>query len=198
MEGRYKLPDLPYKYDALEPHMSKEQLTLHHDRHHASYVKNANEILHQIDQHKGTESPPAMKPLLKTLSFNVGGHVLHSLFWENLSHDGGGRPDGILMERIQKDFGSYEAFKKQFEDACKVEGSGWAALSYCKKTDRLMLMQIEKHNLFLMPGFPVLMVMDMWEHAYYVDHQNQKAQYISAFWNLVDWGTVSSRLEAAI
>lgn len=196
MKKMYSLPELPYGYKDLEPYISEELLKLHHDKHHAAYVKKANSILEKLELSREGDSVPDMKALLKPLSYNIGGHVLHSLYWKNLSPDGGGEPKGKLKEEIEKEFGSFERFKDEFTNAAGVEGSGWVVLSYCKKTDRLMIMQVEKHNVNVFPSFAIIMVLDMWEHAYYLDYKNEKAKHIGAFWNLIDWDVVNKRLEA--
>jgi len=140
-----------------------------------------------------------MKALLKELSFNIGGQVLHTLFWSNMApagSGGGGKPGGALAARIDQEWGSFDRFKAEFtKAAASVEGSGWAALAHCSMTDRLMIMQIEKHNNNVYPGFAILMVLDVWEHAYYVDYKNNRGQFIDAFWNVVNWDTVNRRLE---
>lgn len=187
---KYTLPELPYNYKDLEPHISEEQLKIHHTKHHNAYVEKANTILDKIGDVED------MKATLKELSFHIGGHVLHSLFWQTMTPDGGGKPKGALLEAINDSFKSFDNFKKQFTVTAKsVEGSGWAALTYCKKTRRMLLMQIEKHNMNIYPGFGILMVLDMWEHAFYIDNRNDKSSYIDAFWNLVDWQTVEERYQ---
>ncbi len=198
MENKYALPELPYGYKELEPHISEEQLRVHHDKHHMAYVNGANKILERMDssRKKGTELD--MKATLKELSWQVGGHVLHSLYWTNMTGKGS-EPRGSIKKVLEKEFGSIERFKKEFNDAAKsVEGSGWVALAYCTQTCRPMIMQIEKHNMNLYPTFGILLVMDMFEHAYYIDHKNEKGKYIDAFWKIVDWDEVGKRLESAI
>ena len=139
-----------------------------------------------------------MKATLKELSFNIAGHLLHSLFWKNLAlpNQGGGEPKGALAEKINQEFGSFERFKKEFSQAAlSVEGSGWAALIFDKESQRLLIMQIEKHNLNVYPTFPILMVLDVFEHAYYIDYKNERAKFIEAFWNIVNWQDIGRRLE---
>jgi len=186
----YSLPSLPYAYNALAPHISEEQLKIHHSKHHQAYVDNTNAILKKMDAAAQDGTDLDMKALSKELSFNLGGHTLHSYFWENMAPPGkgGDRPGGALADAITKDFGSLERFKKVFsQTATSVEGSGWAALTYCGETDRLMLIQIEKHNVNVFPDFPILMVLDVWEHAYYIDYKNIRAKFVEAFWNVVNW-----------
>ncbi|MEE8131920.1 MAG: superoxide dismutase [Candidatus Paceibacterota bacterium] len=181
----YKLPDLSYGYKDLEPYMSEEQLKIHHQKHHQAYVNGINKILEDIGNAD-----------LNKLAFQIGGHKLHTLFWGNLSPNGGGEPKEKLVEYIRKDFGSFDNFKDQFSKAAmSVEGSGWAALVHDKETDILLIMQIEKHNVNIYPTLDILLVLDMFEHAYYIDYKNEKAKYVDAFWSLVNWGEVNKRLE---
>jgi len=198
-EGKYySLPELPYGYKDLAPHMSEEQLKIHHDKHHAAYVKGANAILEKLDKARIEKAELDIKSTLKELSFQIGGHLLHSLFWANLSPagKGGAAPIGSLAKEIDKEFGSFERFKKEFSQAAaSVEGSGWAALSYCPLTKRPIIMQIEKHNTNVYPMYNILMVIDVFEHAYYIDYKNDRAKFIEAFWNIVNWPEVNKRLE---
>lgn len=194
----YELPGLPYGYDALAPHISEEQLRIHHDKHHAGYVKGANAILEKLDAARSKSTELDMKSTLKALSFNVGGHTLHSLFWRNMSPDGGGEPTGELAEMLESEFGSFERFKKEFaQAAASVEGSGWGALAYDSMTGRLMLLHIEKHHVHLHPNQSILLVLDVWEHAYYLDYKNDRGGFVDAFWSIVDWDEVAKRLEGA-
>lgn len=143
-----------------------------------------------------------MKSTLKSLSFNIGGHVLHSRFWSNLSpagNKGGGTPGGKLADVLKKEFGSFDQFKKEFTQAASsVEGSGWAALTYCNKLGRPVIMQIEKHNTNLYPMFKILMVLDVFEHAYYIDYKNDRSKFIESFWNIVNWDEVNKKLDEAL
>jgi len=194
----YILPKLPYGYKDLEPHISEEQLTIHHDKHHQGYVNKANAILEKLEKTRKENIDLDIKSTLKLLSFNIGGHVLHSLFWPNLAptDKGGGTPGAILGDTIDKEFGSFERFKKEFSQAAvSVEGSGWAALTFCRQTNRPIIMQIEKHNTNIYPMFRILMVLDVWEHAYYLDYKNQRDKFVDAFWNIVNWNEVNKRLE---
>ncbi len=193
----YSLPDLPYGYKDLEPYISEEQLRIHHDKHHQGYVNGANTIFEKLEKARKGNSDLDVKSTLKTLSFNVGGHILHSLFWSNMApagKGGGGEPRERLAEAIIQEFGGFERFKKEFTEAANsVEGSGWAALAIDENTKRLVIMQIEKHNVNLYPNFQILMVLDIWEHAYYLDYQNLRAKFIEAFWNIVNWQEVEKR-----
>ncbi len=195
----YVLPELPYGYGDLAPQISEEQLTIHHSKHHQGYVNGANAILQNLDKARKEGTDLDTKSTLKALSFNIGGHLLHSLFWPTMApagKGGGGSPGGKLGDAIEKEFGSFERFKKEFSQAAvSVEGSGWAALSFCRQTNRPIIMQIEKHNTNVYPAFRILMVLDVWEHAYYLDYKNARAKFVDAFWNIVNWNTVSKRLE---
>lgn len=194
----YILPQLPYGYKDLEPYISEEQLRLHHDKHHQAYVDGANALLEKLDKAREEGVDLDIKSVLKSLSFNIGGHLLHSLFWNNLTpvkKGGGGKPKGQIGEFIKEEFGSFERFKKEFSEAAKsVEGSGWAALAYCQQTKRPIVMQIEKHNINVYPMFNVVLVLDVWEHAYYLDYKNKRVDFIDAFWNIINWAEVSKRL----
>jgi Fe-Mn family superoxide dismutase len=201
MRGFYSLPKLPYGYKDLEPHISEQQLSIHHQKHHQGYVTGANGILEQLDVARDKGAELDMKATLKGLAFNIGGHQLHSLFWPNLAPagKGGGTPGGMLGDAIAKDFGSFERFKKEFTQAAvSVEGSGWAALALCPTTKRLLIMQIEKHNVNLYPTYGILMDLDVWEHAYYLDYKNARPQFVEAFWSVVNWDEVNKRLEKAL
>ncbi len=199
MDGNnlYSLPKLPYDYKALAPAMSGEQLTLHHTKHHQAYVTGANAILEKLDKARKDTADLDMKATLKELSFHVGGYRLHSLFWENLApagKGGGGEPDGQLAKAINAEYGSFARFKKEFTQAASsTEGSGWAVLTDCLKTNRLLIMQLEKHNVNVIPGFRILMALDVWEHAYYLDYKNDRAKFIESFWSIVNWNEVNDR-----
>ncbi|MGD1004766.1 MAG: superoxide dismutase [Methanoregulaceae archaeon] len=193
----YALPKLPYEYKALAPYISEAQLTLHHQKHHQAYVTGANAILEKLDKARKENSDLDIKATLKELSFHIGGYKLHNMFWENLAPagKGGGVPKGELAKEIDAEFGKFDRFKKEFTlAATSVEGSGWAALTYCTKTERPIIMQVEKHNANIYPGFSILMVLDVWEHAYYLDYKNDRAKFVEAFWNIVNWDEVNKRL----
>ncbi|MEM3555109.1 MAG: superoxide dismutase [Candidatus Micrarchaeia archaeon] len=193
----YSLPELDYGYGELSPYISEEQLRIHHQKHHQAYVNGANAILAKLDKARKEGIDVDIKATLKELSFNIGGHLLHSIFWKNLAPPSKtNKPGGKMADAIEKEFGSFERFKKEFSQAAlSVEGSGWAALSFCEQTDRLMIMQIEKHNVNVYPTFKILMVLDVFEHAYYIDYKNDRARYVDAFWNIVNWEEVERNLE---
>jgi Fe-Mn family superoxide dismutase len=197
----YSLPELPYAYNALDPYISEAQLRLHHDKHHAAYVNGANAIFERLDKARQAGTDMDMKSTLKELSFHAGGHILHFLFWKNLapSDNAGKEPGGVLADALKKEFGSFERFKKEFSTAAvSAEGSGWAALARCGLTGRLLIMQIEKHNVNVYPHIRIIMVLDVWEHAYYLDYKNERPRFVEAFWNIVNWDEVNLRLEALI
>ena len=194
----YALPKLPYGYKALAPAMSEEQLTLHHQKHHQAYVTGANALFEKLDKARKENNDLDMKAALKELSFHAGGYRLHGIFFGNLAptgDGGGGEPKGELGKLIEAEFGSFSRFKKEFTQAASsVEGSGWAVLTYCLETGRLIIMQFEKHNVNVIPGFRILMAVDVWEHAYYLDYKNDRAKFIEAFWTIVNWDEVNKRL----
>lgn len=195
---KYKLPALPYNYNDLEPYISEAQLTLHHDNHHKTYVTKANEVLEKLEKSREEGSEIDIKPALKTLSFSVGGHILHSLFWENLmpSKKAKEKCEGSLEKAINNEFGSLDRFKQEFSGAANtVEGSGWAALAYDKLSERLFIVQLEKHNLFLYPNSKIILVLDAWEHAYYLDYHSGKENFFNNFWNIINWSKVEERFE---
>jgi Fe-Mn family superoxide dismutase len=197
----YVLPKLPYEYKDLAPHMSEEQLRIHHSKHHQAYVNGANAILQRLDKARKEGAEIDVKSTLKELSWNIGGHILHSLFWGNLAPPGkgGGKPGGVLASAIEKEFGGFERFKKEFTQAAvSVEGSGWAALTYCMQTDRPIMMQVEKHNMNVYPMFRILMVLDVFEHAYYIDYKNDRGKFVDAFWSIVNWDEINKRLQALL
>jgi Fe-Mn family superoxide dismutase len=198
---KYTLPDLPYSYGALAPAISEQQLTIHHQKHHQAYVNGANAVLEKLEKARRDGTDPDMKAILKELSFHTGGHRMHSKFWENMApagRGGGGVPGGALAEVIAGEFGSFERFKKEFTQAAvSVEGSGWAALTFDPHTLRPLLAQIEKHTVNTHP-FQILLVLDVWEHAYYLDYRNDRAKFVENFWNVVNWEPVEKRRRKAL
>ncbi|OPY04067.1 MAG: Superoxide dismutase (Mn/Fe) [Syntrophaceae bacterium PtaB.Bin038] len=197
----YSLPKLGFGYKDLEPFISEEQLRLHHEKHHAAYVTGANGLLERLEKARREKADLDVKSTLKEFSFHLGGHVLHSLFWANLAPKGkaSDRPVGLLAAAIEKEFGGYEPFKKEFTQAAvSAEGSGWAALSHCTLTNRPVIMQIEKHNVNVYPGLRILLVLDVWEHAYYLDYKNLRAKFVEAFWSIVNWDEANRRFENSL
>ena len=194
----YTLPDLPYDYGALQPAMSGEIMELHHDKHHAAYVKGANDTLDQIAEAGETAVPAVTVGLEKTLAFNLSGHILHSIFWRNLSPEGGDRPDGELADAITEYFGSFEGFSKRLSAATTgVQGSGWGVLGYEPVAGRLIIEQLYDHHGNVGVGSTPLLVFDAWEHAYYLQYRNVRPDYVTRLWGLVNWPDVSARYQAA-
>lgn len=194
----YVLPDLDYDFGALEPHISAQIMELHHGKHHKAYVDKANETLQKLDEARAAKDFARLAGLERALAFNVSGHVLHSIFWKNLRKQGGGAPSGELARSIARDFGSFEAFQSQLtEVASTVMGSGWAALVWEPVAQRLLTCQIYDHQSNLSQGGIALMVIDAWEHAYYLQYKNQKTEFFKAVWNLWNWEDISQRFEAA-
>jgi Fe-Mn family superoxide dismutase len=191
----YTLPDLPYDYSALEPHYSAEVLELHHDKHHAAYVAGANTTLDKLADARAEGEYGAIVGLEKTLAFNVSGHVLHSIFWNNLSPDGGDKPEGDLGSTIDEHFGSFEAFRAQLTSATTtIQGSGWGVLAWEPLGQRLIIEQVYDHQGNTGQGAVPLLVFDAWEHAFYLQYKNVKADYVDALWNIVNWTDVAQRL----
>lgn len=196
----YTLPDLPYDYSALAPAISGEILELHHGKHHATYVKGANDTLDALAElrEKETIAPAALVGLEKTLAFNLSGHILHAIFWRNLSPDGGGEPDGELGSAITEHFGSFAGFKKQLQTATvSVQGSGWGVLGWEPLGQRLIVQQVYDHHGNVGLGAVPLLVFDAWEHAYYLQYKNVRPDYVTKLWDVVDWSDVAQRFAAA-
>lgn len=195
----YELPDLPYAYDALEPHISEEIMTLHHDKHHATYVAGANAALEALEaERNGEANPDRLRALSKNLAFNLGGHTNHSIFWKNMAPNAGGTPTGQIAEAIDRDFGSFEAFKKQFSGvATGLQGSGWAVLGYDHIAGRLIIQQLTDQQGNVSVDFTPVLMLDMWEHAFYLQYKNVKADYVQAWWNVVNWDDVNERYAKA-
>jgi Fe-Mn family superoxide dismutase len=189
----YKLPDLTYDYSALEPHISARIMELHHSKHHQAYVNGANAALDAMAEARESNSFANLPKLQKDLAFNLGGHVNHSIFWENLSPTGGD-PSGELLAAINEYFGSLEKFKNHFSAAAVgIQGSGWAYLAWDALGNRLIIGQLYDQQGNLAMGNIPLLMLDMWEHAFYLDYQNVKADYVKAFWNIVNWDDVARR-----
>jgi Fe-Mn family superoxide dismutase len=190
----YTLPDLPYDYSALEPHLSGRIVELHHDKHHASYVKGANEALEKLADARKRDDFGAVNQLEKNLAFHISGHVLHSLFWKNLSPTGGGKPNGNFGAVLEEHFGGFAPFKAQMTKAAEsVQGSGWGALSWEPLGKRLLVEQVLDHQGNIGNATLPILVVDMWEHAYYLQYENRKAEWLESFWKLVNWDDVSAR-----
>jgi len=194
--SNYTLPDLRYDYSALEPHISGEIMELHHDRHHRAYVEGANKAIERLKEARKQQNFDNIAALEKSLAFNISGHVLHSIFWQNLSPDGGGKPDGELAAAIERDFGGFEPFKAQMIHAAStIMGSGWAALVWDPVIQRLGTAQIHDHQSEVTQGGLPLLVIDAWEHAYYLQYHTDKAKFFNALWNIWDWDDVAARFD---
>ena len=192
----YTLPDLNYDYAALEPHISARIMELHHSKHHQAYVTGANAALAAMEEARATDNFGNLPKLQKDLAFNLGGHVNHSIFWKNLSAEGG-EASGELLAAISEYFGSYEAFTKHFTAAAMgIQGSGWAYLAWDSLGNRLVIGQLYDQQGNLAMGNIPLLMLDMWEHAFYLDYQNVKADYVKAFWNIINWDDVAKRFES--
>jgi Fe-Mn family superoxide dismutase len=195
--NKYVLPDLPYEYGALEPHISGEIMQLHHDKHHRTYVNGANQALAELHEAQQKNDFAKIATLERTLAFNVSGHILHSIFWQNLSPDGGGKPQGGLANQIERDFGSFPTFKNQMiRAASTIMGSGWAALAWDPVSHSLITIQIHDHQSETAQGSIPLLVLDAWEHAYYLQYRSEKAKFFEAVWNLWNWEDVATRYRA--
>ncbi|MDN6567186.1 MAG: superoxide dismutase [Propionibacterium sp.] len=194
----YTLPDLPYDYAALEPHISGQIMQLHHDKHHANYVGGANTALEKLEEARESGDQGAINLWEKNLAFNLGGHVNHSIFWTNMTPDGQGRPEGELAAAIDEYFGSFEKFQGQFGAAALgLQGSGWGVLAFDTLSQRLVTFQLFDQQGNVPVATVPLLMLDMWEHAFYLDYKNVKADYVKAWWNVVNWADVAARFERA-
>ncbi len=194
----YVLPDLPYDYGALEPHVDARIMELHHDKHHAGYVKKANVALEELDEARTNGDFAAINRLEKDLAFNLSGHVLHSVLWKCMSPDGGGKPEGELAAAIEESFGNFDDFRAQLTAATTtVQGSGWGALSWESLANRLIVEQVYDHQGNVGQGSLPILVIDGWEHAYYLQYQNDKDAWVEAFWEVADWSEAARRFDAA-
>ncbi len=200
MHEKFNLPQLPYDYDALEPHYDAETLEIHHSKHHQGYVNGLNSAIEALAETRRTGDFGSVKHLERELAFHGGGHTLHSIFWRNLSPEGGGRPGGPLASAIDNEFGGYDAFDAQMRAAtAAVEGSGWGALVVHPASARLAVLQIENHHKNLIPGWDPILVIDVWEHAYYLKYRNRRADFVGAVMDhLIDWNDVSGRYERLV
>ncbi len=191
--GECRLPPLPYAADALEPYIDKKTVTIHHDKHHAGYVKKFNRAMQKLEDARATGDFGLIKHWSREFAFNGSGHVLHTLYWVSMSPRGG-RPDEELSKAIRRSFGGFEPFIKQFAAACKaVEGSGWGVMAYEPYSGSLVVVQTEKHQDLALWGAVPLLVCDVWEHAYYLRYQNRRGEYVTNFLKIVDWKAVSER-----
>ena len=194
----YTLPDLDYDYGALAPHIAPEIMELHHSKHHAANVADDNTALDELAEARDKGDFGSVPKLEKDLAFHLGGHINHSVFWKNMSPDGGGQPDGEVAAAIEEFFGSFAGFQGQFEAAANsLQGSGWALLVWDPLGQRLNINQLyDQQNSVPVGQLPVLQL-DMWEHAFYLQYKNVKADYVKAWWNVVNWADVAARLAKA-
>ncbi|UWX95711.1 superoxide dismutase [Arthrobacter zhaoxinii] len=196
--NEYTLPELPYDYAALEPHISARIMELHHDKHHATYVAGANTALAQMAEARDKGEFGTIGKLSKDLAFHLGGHTNHSIFWNNMSPDGGDKPEGELAAAIDEFFGSFDGFRGQFNAvANSIQGSGWSILAYEPLGKNLVIEQLYDQQGNVPVGTIPLLMLDMWEHSYYLDYANVKGDYVKAWWNIVNWADVAARFEAA-
>jgi Fe-Mn family superoxide dismutase len=196
--SEYSLPDLPYDYAALEPHIAGQIMQLHHDKHHATYVGGANTALEKLAEARETGNLAAVNLHEKNLAFNLGGHVNHSIFWANLSPDGGDKPTGELAAALDENFGSFDAFRAHFEaTALGIQGSGWSVLAWDTLGQRPLIFQLFDQQGNVPVGIVPLVMLDMWEHAFYLQYLNVKADYVKAWWNVVNWADATRRFETA-
>ena len=194
----YELPDLPYDYNALAPHISGQIMELHHDKHHATYVKGLNDTLDKLAEARDKGDFGSIVGLEKTLAFNLGGHVNHSIFWKNLSPDGGDKPDGELGAAVDEFFGSFDKFRAHFEaNATAIQGSGGSMLVWDTLGQRLNIVQLYDQQSNLPLAQIPIVLLDMWEHAFYLQYKNVKGDYAKAWWNVVNWADAQDRFSAA-
>ncbi|WP_413380361.1 superoxide dismutase [Alkalihalobacillus sp. 1P02AB] len=196
--GGHQLPPLPYSYDALEPYIAKEIMYLHHDKHHRSYVDGLNKAENKMKEARQTGDFDLIKHWEREAAFHGAGHYLHSIFWEVMAPDGGGQPEGALLQAIERDFSSFEQMKEHFTEAAdQVEGGGWVMLVWAPRAGRLEILQAEKHQNLSQQDMIPLLVLDVWEHAYYLQYLNEKKDYVEQWWNIVNWPAVSNRFQQA-
>ena len=194
----YTLPELAYDYSALAPSISGQIMELHHSKHHQSYVTGANAALAALAEARDKGDLANVNKLEKDLAFNLGGHVNHSIFWTNLSPDGGDKPTGDLASAIDDGFGSFDKFTAHFTAAAMgVQGSGWAALTWDSIGKNLLINQFFDQQSNFAAGTVPLLLLDVWEHAYYLDYKNVRADYVKAFWNIANWANVQQRFGVA-
>lgn len=200
-KGEYVVPALPYAYDALEPDIDAQTMKIHHDKHHAGYVRGLNRALGKLAQIRASGDASLIKHWSRELAFHGSGHVNHTLFWMTMApieSGGGGRPSGALAQAIDRDFGSFDSFSAQFQAAAKaVEGSGWGWLAHEPVADKLLVMQGEKQQNMLMTGVTPILGVDVWEHAYYLRYQNRRGDYLKAFMNVINWPMVKRLYDRA-
>lgn len=201
MSQQYKLPDLPYDFNALEPVISAEIMTLHYTKHHAGYVTNLNKALEQLADAEQKNDMPAQIALQSAIKFNGGGNINHSIFWTNLApvNKGGGTPpEGALAKAIAQDFGSLEKFIESFSaKTVAIQGSGWGWLGFNKNNGHLEMATCDNQDPLVIKGLVPLLGIDVWEHSYYLQYKNVRADYVKAIWKIINWKNVAERYAQA-
>ena len=193
----HTLPQLPYEYNALEPYYDEVTVKIHHDLHHKAYVDGLNNAELKIEEARKSGDYTLIKHYERELAFHGAGHILHTLFWENMMANGGEAKDEILNQ-INNDFGSYDSFKKEFSAAAvAVEGSGWCILCWNCMFSKLVILTAEKHQDLTQWAVKPILILDVWEHAYYLKYQNKRAAFVEAWWNIVNWNVVNERFKCA-
>ena len=196
--GNYTLPELDYDYAALEPNISATIMELHHSKHHKAYVDGANTALEKLAEARDKGDFANINKLQKDLAFHLGGHTNHSIFWKNLTPGSEERPTGELAAAIDEYFGSFDAFKAHFTAAAMgLQGSGWAFLAWDAIGKNLIIEQLYDQQGNIAAATVPLLMLDMWEHAFYLDYKNVKGDYVTAFWNIINWADVAARFDAA-
>ncbi|GAB98068.1 Fe-Mn family superoxide dismutase [Kineosphaera limosa] len=196
--SEYVLPDLPYDYAALEPAISGEIMQLHHDKHHATYVAGANQAVEKLAAASESGDVASINLIARNLAFNLGGHVNHSIFWQNLSPDGGDKPVGETAALIDEFFGGFDKFQAIWSaNAAGIQGSGWSILAWDTLGNRPILAQLYDQQAQLPATQIPILMLDMWEHAFYLQYKNVKPDYIKAWWNVINWADVEARLKNA-
>lgn len=192
----HEVPPLDYAYNALEPYIDEQTMKLHHDLHHAAYVKGFNTAEAKLAEARESRDFALVKHWERELAFHGAGHFLHVIFWKNMGPNGGGKPSGELLTQIEKDFGSYDGFEMQFKAAAvAVEGSGWALLVRNWAVDKLEILTAEKHQNLTQWVVEPILALDVWEHAYYLKYQNRRAEYVDAFFKVINWNDVAARFK---
>ncbi|MGQ9679216.1 MAG: superoxide dismutase [Candidatus Bathyarchaeia archaeon] len=195
----YKLPELPYSYNALEPYIDEQTVRLHHDKHHAGYVNGLNTALKRLEEARGKKDYSGIKAILRDIAFHGSGHILHTLYWEGMCPESQSKEpsSGIFVDQVKKDFGSIEILKKELGEATKaVEASGWGVLAWEPLGKRLLVLTAENHQKLTIWGVVPLLVIDAWEHAYYLKYQNRRAEYVDNFWHIMNWAEIERKFKA--
>uniref|UniRef100_A0AB38ZN35 superoxide dismutase n=1 Tax=Cherax destructor TaxID=6723 RepID=A0AB38ZN35_CHEDE len=197
--GAHVLPPMKYDYAALEPHISAMIMEIHHTKHHQGYITNLKACTEKLKQAEEANDVAAMNALLPAIKFNGGGHLNHTIFWTNMAPNAGGEPSGPIADAINKEFGSFQDFKAKFSAASVgVKGSGWGWLGYCPKNDTVAVATCQNQDpLQITHGLIPLLGLDVWEHAYYLQYKNLRADYVKAFFNVINWANVNERYENA-